>query len=73
MKECPSVEIARFRDINATPPESRIGAPNIETTPEVMRVALGWLYAFNPETSDGHDTVTEILKAVLANQSRLPA
>ena len=44
------------------------GAPENETkiTPEMIDTGLVRLYAFNPETSDGKDTVREIIKSALA-------
>lgn len=47
------------------------GAPakEIEITSEIIEGGLVWLYAYNPETSDGRETVREIIKAALANLS----
>jgi hypothetical protein len=49
------------------------GAPvdEVEVTPEMIEDGLVWLYAFNPEMSDGKDTVREIIKSALANFHRL--
>jgi hypothetical protein len=47
------------------------GAPEqeIEITPEMIEAGLEWLYAYNPDTTDGKDTVRQIIRAALANYS----
>lgn len=50
------------------PPNGGAGAPEI--TPEMIDAGLEWLYAYNPDGSDGRETVRQIIKAALAIQSR---
>jgi hypothetical protein len=38
----------------------------IEITPAMMEAGLTVLYAYNPQTSDGRETVREIISAALA-------
>jgi hypothetical protein len=43
---------------------------DIEITPEMVEAGLEWLYAYNPEASDGRDIVRDIIRAALAILSR---
>ena len=59
------------KDSNSGVPLSGAGAPEIKITPEMIEAALEWLYAYNPDFSDGREIVRGIIQAALANSVQL--
>lgn len=44
----------------------KVSESEIEVTPEMIEAGLEWLYAYNPDSTDGRDIVREIIRAALA-------
>ena len=50
----------------APSPEREAGAPEIEVTAAMIEAGLEWLYAYDPDRSDGRETIKHIIRAALA-------